>query len=190
MIELQPLSITSSTGYCGYIYRSSTVTPSSSVSAQYFLQSMIANNVSTSTNSDSYFMELKVVASGSNWRIYYNRDYTYKNYVQFNLLFISKNIATIQESYAQWGSSASKIFSSNFGVDTANYGWPSSGKLCLQGLSYVGLYFYRGSSNSLSSSFLFSLNETEITDIKYNYLSKFKLNVACFGIPQSNVTQN
>ena len=115
------------------------------------------------------------------WRIYYNRDYTYKNYVQFNLLFVSKNDATIQESYAQWGSSVSKVFSRNFGIETANFGWPSSGKLCLQGLNYVGLNFYRSLSYSSSSYFLFSQHEAEVIDIKYTYLQKFQLNVVCYG---------
>jgi len=79
------------------------------------------------------------------------------------------------------GSYASKMFSSNFGVSTSYYGEPVSGGYCLFGLNAIDIYFYRFTNYTKSTSFLFTFNGSQVSDITFSYAYEIRMRVLCVG---------
>ena len=82
------------------------------------------------------------------------------------------------------GSYASKMFSSNFGVSTSYYGEPVSGGYCLFGLNAIDIYFYRFTNYTKSTSFLFTFNGSQVSDITFSYAYEIRMRVLCVGYSQ------
>ena len=81
---------------------------------------------------------------------------------------------------ARVGDSVSKMFDSNFGVNTSLYGEPVDGKHCILGMTTISLN-YNSSSNSAPVSFDLAFAGNQVSDILYSNANLIQLEVGCFG---------
>jgi hypothetical protein len=87
----------------------------------------------------------------------------------------------VYSTQVKGGTYASKVFSYNFGVNTSQFGEPVSGGQCLLGLTALDLYFYRATSFTSSTSFLFTFNGSQVLDISHSYTYEIRMQVLCSG---------
>ena len=85
-----------------------------------------------------------------------------------HVLLLRKNNTVMYKNIAKDGSNG-RIFTPNFGVDTANYGEPVSGKHCIMGIQALDLYFFRSSIHTNESSFMFDIVDNQVSDIWSSY---------------------
>ena len=112
----------------------------------------------------------------------------YMTSVKGAILIVSRTInnsaIASYQTYSTDGSSQTKYFKNNLGVNTQTFGQPSEGKLCISGLQTIDLYFYNTSyspTRSGSTSFLFAYNGNEISGLNYNYVYRCKITTLCVG---------
>ena len=84
------------------------------------------------TTSSSYY-KLKVT---------FSNDATYLKGFKIVVLIANLDSTDSYTYSAKDGSSFSRNFRNNFGIDTGNYGEPGSSEYCIFGLTRIDLYYY------------------------------------------------